>query len=99
MIIRRSLAGVHYDSQDTNGAVYRPNLHSAHMPIFEVIVRLETSTASTLAACTPQDAPQNSKRGAGTNGWPKTHVVLELAIVPRGERVICLLQSKYLKLS
>ena len=100
MIIRRSLAGVHYGSQDTNGAVYRPNLHSAHMPIFEVIVRPETLPLhQLLLRVHPRTLHKIAKEVRVLNGWPKTHVVLELAIVPRSERVICLLQSKYLSLA
>ena len=84
VIIRRSLAGVHYGSQDTNGAVYRPNLHSAHMAIFEVIVRLETLPLhQLLLRVHPRTLHKIAKEVRVLNGWPKTHVVLEFAIVPR----------------
>lgn len=98
--IRRSLAGVHYGSQDTTGAVYGPNLHCAHMPILEVVVRLETFPLHQLLLCVhPRTLHKIAKDVRVLHGWPKTHVVLKPTIVPLSKRVIIFFQFKYLTLA
>ena len=72
-------------------AVYRPYLHCAHMPILEVVVRLETLPLHQLLM---RVHPTMIHKIVDVQAeWTKTCVVLELAIVPCRERVTCLLQS------
>ena len=69
------------------------------MPILKVVVRLETlPLPQLLMRVHPTMIHKIAEDVQVLNGWTKTRAILELAIIPRRERVICDIQSKYLKI-
>ena len=81
---------------NATGVAYRPNLHCAHLSILEVVVRFKTLPLDQLLLC---DTPCRMLQTTPNVVWvlnmqvTEDSSVLKFAIVPRRERVICLLLS------